>query len=239
MRMVTIMRYYIFLLSLFLPIQFAVLSTYSFANGEDPEETVTEEVAVEVEDLGPQIGPNPQRIYCADLWNSIYKSENAQINVTTKGQFDEIVVFTCPDCSLEDHYVKPFLHTEYRGLTGLERLHKCGFVQAEFKGARGIQTIVVPVPSVFPDPNRLECVSDWNAQYEEEQRNITVSTRGELDEIVVFTCEFCASESTFIKPLLENDAEGLTGMRRIKDCGFVEAVFVNTSGSKEIVKEVY
>ncbi len=100
-----------------------------------------EEIEVEVEEDG--IGPDPQRLYCVSYWNEYYKRmKKANIKVSSKGEFDEIIVFNCPDCSLEKHYVEPFLNTEIDGLTGLERIRECGFTQAVFKGSKGLREIV-------------------------------------------------------------------------------------------------
>ena len=121
------------LLVLFLSL--TVISTNSFANGDsDPNEVemmVKEEVIL----------PNPQREYCMLSWNKYYSENKIDIKVSTRGQYDEIVVFTCPDCSLEKHYVDPFLETETNGLTGAQRIKACGFLKAQFKGSKGLRVI--------------------------------------------------------------------------------------------------
>lgn len=88
-----------------------------------------------------KIGPNPQRMYCKQYWNSYYSERNIDINVTTRGKYDEVVVFSCPECSLEENYVEPFLKSETNGLTGEDRIRACGFIKAIFVGAKGIREI--------------------------------------------------------------------------------------------------
>ena len=116
---------------------FSICFTFSesFANGDSEPEPAETMVKEEV------ILPNPQREYCMLTWNKYYSDHNININVSTRGVHDEIVVFTCPDCSLEKHYVDPFLNTETNGLTGAERVKACGFVKAVFKGAKGLREI--------------------------------------------------------------------------------------------------
>lgn len=112
---------------------FAFTSTNSFANGTGaPEEA--KEMTGEV-----QVGPNPQRGYCVLYWNKYYSDNDIDISVSSRGLYDEVVVFTCPDCSLEEHYVEPFLNAEANGVTGVERIKACGFTKAIFKGAKGLR----------------------------------------------------------------------------------------------------
>jgi len=94
----------------------------------------------------PLVKPNALRTACAYLWDRHYKKEKVDLKVSTRGNYDETVVFTCPDCSLEEHFVDPFLNSEYQGKTGMDRIKECGFTQAVFKGARGLQEIVRQVP---------------------------------------------------------------------------------------------
>lgn len=94
----------------------------------------------------PEVQQNPQRLYCAALWNTYYEKEGFEIQVLTRGVHNEVVVFRCPDCSLEKEFVDPFLVSEYQGKTGMERIKECGFLVAIFKGGRGIQEIIKPVP---------------------------------------------------------------------------------------------
>ena len=120
------------------------ISSKSFANGGsyDEKDTVIDETqpTVKIEEE-PRIGPNPQRLYCVQYWNAYYSREKVDINVTAKGEYDEVVVFQCPDCSLEKHFVEPFLKTDTDGLTGFDRIKACGFVKALFKGSKGVRTI--------------------------------------------------------------------------------------------------
>lgn len=197
-------------------------------------ETVDEALEVEVIDIEPE----PQRLYCAQLWTGLYERQKAEINVTTRGEYDEIAIFSCPDCSLEEHFVKPFLETEYRGKTGLMRLSDCGFQQAVFKGGRGLQEIVVEVPQVFPDPNRIVCIDDWREHYEKDFPIVKISSRGEFNETIVFTCLYCASQKSFIAPFLLTVHDGKTAMERMSECGFKNVVFTNPSGTREVVREV-
>ena len=80
------------------------------------------------------------------MWNKYYEKEKAEIRVSTRGKYYETVVFTCPNCSLEEYFVNPFLNTEYQGKTGMDRIKECGFTQVVFRGGRGIQEIVRQVP---------------------------------------------------------------------------------------------
>lgn len=201
-----------------------------------PDQVETMEDALEVKE--DDIEPDPQRLYCAEQWTMLYKGQKADIEVTTRGQYNEIAVFTCPDCSLDEHYVKPFLESEYRGKTGLMRLHECGFTQAVFKGFRGTEAIVVDVPRVFPDPNRLICINDWSKDYQKNYPTIQISSRGELNEVIVFSCLNCPFQKSFIAPFLLTVSDGRTAMERMKECGFTEIVFTNPMGTREVVREV-
>lgn len=89
---------------------------------------------------------NPLRSICAIEWNAYYKSRNIEIEVSTRGADNESVVFTCNLCSLEDHFIEPFLYTEYEGKKGIDRVKECGFKQVVFRGGRGINEIVIDVP---------------------------------------------------------------------------------------------
>lgn len=85
---------------------------------------------------------NHQRIYCVEYWNEYYnKMKKADIEVSSRGNYDEVIVFNCPNCSLEEHYVEPFLNTEVDGLTGYDRIKQCGFTKAVFKGSKGLREI--------------------------------------------------------------------------------------------------
>ncbi len=94
----------------------------------------------------PEVKPNPMRGICEYTWNSYYQKERSEIRVSTRGERQETVIFTCPDCNLEDHFVNPFLNTEYQGRTGMDRIKECGFTKVVFKGGRGIEEIVRQVP---------------------------------------------------------------------------------------------
>lgn len=199
-------------------------------------ETVDVEEVLEVKE--PEIGPNPQRIYCAEQWTNLYKRQKADIRVTTRGQYNEIAVFDCPNCSLEEHFVTPFLESEYRGKTGMMRLYECGYTQAIFEGFRGTQDIVVEVPQVFPDPKRLPCAVEWSRQYKKQNSVVEVFSRGELNEAIVFSCYYCTSQKSFIAPFLLQEYRGKTAMQRMKSCGFTEVVFTDPKGRREITKKV-
>ncbi|MGI9534214.1 MAG: hypothetical protein ACR2NW_04635 [Thermodesulfobacteriota bacterium] len=115
---------------------FCLFNTSAMADADDsPEELQEADIKF------PTLGPNPQREYCMLYWNKYYKENMVDIKVTTEGRYDEIVVFTCPDCSLEEHYVEPFLNTNVDGKTGADKIKECGFVKAKFQGGKGIQEI--------------------------------------------------------------------------------------------------
>ena len=200
------------------------------------EETIEAEEVLEV--VEPEIGPNPQRLYCAEEWTEMYRRQKAEIKVTTRGEYNEVAVFDCPDCSLEENFVTPFLEEEYRGKTGMQRLSECGFKTAIFEGFRGTQDIVVEVPEVFPDPERVRCAVEWDKAYERYGSSVRVFTRGELDQIVVFSCYYCTSQKNFIAPFLLETHEGKTAMQRMLGCGFTEVLFTTPDGSKEVLKKV-
>ncbi len=88
------------------------------------------------EEQGAEI--NHQRRYCAMTWNKYYKDKKIDISVTVEGENEELVVFTCPFCGLEDNYVEPFINTQFEdGTTNADRLRRCGFVKVKFKGSFG------------------------------------------------------------------------------------------------------
>lgn len=179
-----------------------------------------------------------QRNFCAVRWTEQYRGRKADIEVRTRGAHNEVAVFYCPDCSLYDHFIRPYLESEYRGKTGMMRLSECGFRQAVFKGNRGTQEIVIDVQHVFPNPRRAVCVQDWSMRYQKKYPQVKVSSRGELDESIVFSCSGCTSQEGFILPFLETDHEGRTAMDKLRSCGFTEVVFTNASGTSEVVKQV-
>ncbi|MBI2487793.1 MAG: hypothetical protein HYW01_12795 [Deltaproteobacteria bacterium] len=184
------------------------------------------------------VKPNGLRSACAYIWGRYYKKEKIEIHVSTRGTYDETAVFTCPDCSLEEHFVNPFLNSEYQGKTGMDRLRECGFTQAAFKGGRGLLEIVKKVPKVKANPMRSTCADSWNTYYENKKSGINVSTRGEYQETVVFTCPKCNMGSQFVNSFLNTEHEGKTGMNSIKECGFAEVVFQGGGGMEEMVIEV-
>jgi hypothetical protein len=110
------------------------------------EESINETLTEKEEIIEPVVGSSAQRLYCADFWNVYYEKEKSEIKVSTRGLQNEVVVFRCPDCSLEEDFVEPFLNSEYQGETGMDRIKECGFVSAIFKGRRGMEGIVKQVP---------------------------------------------------------------------------------------------
>jgi hypothetical protein len=200
------------------------------------DESIDVEEVLEVKE--PEIEPDPQRLYCATEWTNLYRRQKTDIRVSTRGQHNEIAVFDCPDCSLEENFVKPFLESEYRGKTGMMRLYECGFKTAVFEGFRGTQDIVVEVAQVFPNPDRVRCAVEWNRQYKRDNSVVDVFTRGELDEIIVFSCYYCTSQKSFIAPFLLQTYQDKTAMQRMLRCGFTEVLFTNPEGTKEVTKMV-
>lgn len=239
------MRYFLATVLLLIPASATLgINSLSTAAAEDGRKPQVQEVAqaedieeaLEVEEV--EIEPDAQRMYCAHMWTNLYQKQKADITVTTRGEYNEIAVFKCPECSLEDHFVKPFLESEYRGKTGYMRLSECGFQQAVFEGGRGIQEIVVEVPQVFPDPARIACIDSWSKRYKKDSPLVEISARGEYDETIVFTCLYCASQKSFVAPFLLTVHEGKTAMERMRECGFKNVVFTNPSGTKEVVREI-
>lgn len=122
------------------------ITHHSYANGNiypDTEHFGEEDVSVpdKQTELKQGTKPDPQRLYCKKYWNSYYGEHNIDIKVSTRGEFDEVVVFNCPQCSLEEHFVDPFLDTVSDGYSGRERIQACGFEKAVFIGAKGIREI--------------------------------------------------------------------------------------------------
>jgi len=200
------------------------------------------ETAVSQDASGPEAEINfnadAQRNFCAVRWTEQYRGRKADIEVRTRGTHNEVAVFYCPDCSLYDNFVRPFLDSEYRGKTGMMRLSECGFQQAVFKGNRGTEEIVVDVQHVFPNPRRAVCAEDWSMRYQKKYPQVKVSSRGEFDESIVFSCSGCTSNEAFILPFLESDHDGITVMDKLRSCGFTEVVFTNASGTSEVVRQV-
>ena len=149
------MRKFYALPMLFLVVSFASSGIQSLSQDNyDPETETTaaerDRIRNEVLDLLEEdtssIKPNPQRQYCAYLWNDYYEKEGVEMKVLTRGPFDQVVVFKCPECSMEREVVEPFLNSQYQGKTGMDRTKECGFVAAIFKGGRGIEEIIRKVP---------------------------------------------------------------------------------------------
>ncbi len=93
-----------------------------------------------------EIKPHPKRLSCAELWNAYYEKEEYNIKVSTRGNYDEQVLFFCPTCTDEEHFIKPFTESEYQGMTGMDRIKSCGFDYAVFKGGKGVNEVIVEVP---------------------------------------------------------------------------------------------
>ncbi len=94
----------------------------------------------------PEVQPNPLRTICAMEWDAYYKREKVDIDVSTRGDKNEILVLSCQLCSLEENFIDPFLNSVYHGVTGMERIRRCGFKKVVFKGGAGINEIVREVP---------------------------------------------------------------------------------------------
>lgn len=93
-----------------------------------------------------KIKPHPKRHACAELWNAYYEKEDIDIKVSTRGNYEEQVLFFCSTCTDPEHFVKPFIESEYEGVTGMDRIKSCGYDFAVFKGGRGFNEVVVEVP---------------------------------------------------------------------------------------------
>jgi len=141
---------------------FCIIPSNSFADSDDFDYSVYEGNAEEVTIEFSNIGPNPQREYCIYTWNDYYDRHDIEIKVNSEGVYDEIIVFTCPDCSLEEHYVEPFLNSKVDGKTGADRIRECGFLHAKFQGSKGIQEIervlLTDVKSTNPNAPQVESV---------------------------------------------------------------------------------
>lgn len=118
-------------------------STMGVMNGHTVE---YKDIDGKVKLVFPKVSPNPLRYSCAEIWNSYYEKEGINIKVSTRGAYSESVVFFCPTCYNEKHFVKPFLESEYNGMTGMDRIKSCGFKYAVFRGGRGLNEVVVDVP---------------------------------------------------------------------------------------------
>ena len=134
---------------------FCIIPTISIADSDDFDYSVYQGNANQTKITFSNIGPNPQREYCIYTWNEYYDNHDIDIVVNSEGRFHEIIVFTCPDCSLEKHYVEPFLNSKSNGKTGADRIRECGFVHAKFQGSKGIQEVerilLTDVESVNPN----------------------------------------------------------------------------------------
>jgi len=92
-----------------------------------------------------KISPHPLRYSCAMIWNDYYEKEDINIRVRSRGNYDQAVEFFCPTCYNAEHFVKPFLMSEYQGMTGLDRIKSCGFEYIIFKGGRGVNEVIIDV----------------------------------------------------------------------------------------------
>ncbi len=223
---------------------FALSALFFLAILTGAPETLTgaPETVVSQDATGPEaevdFNAEAQRNFCAVRWTEQYRGRKADIEVRTGGTHNEVAVFYCPNCSLYDNFVRPFLDSEYRGKTGMMRLSECGFQKAIFKDNHGTEGIVVDVQHVFPNPRRAVCVEDWSMRYQKKYPQVKVSSRGEFDESIVFSCSGCTSNEAFILPFLESDHDGITVMDKLRSCGFTEVVFTNASGTSEVVRQV-
>ena len=242
------MRFFHFQVFLFLITALVFPGSFNQARAQDagvgqqidePDgEAMDAEEVLEVK-TAPELSPNPQRSYCAREWTEQYARQKAEIEVSTRGEYDEIVVFDCPSCSLEDHFVIPFLESEYRGKTGYMRLQECGFHKAVFEGFRGIHEISLDVPQVFPDPKRVRCIAEWNEKYQKLDTDMRVLARGDYNEQIVFMCALCANKESFVIPSLRTHHDARhTAMDTIRPCALKAVVLPHLTESKKIVKEV-
>lgn len=126
---------------------FALLVSIGFGKMAKAEAYTEKNTEIKVDaQKEPDIKPDPMRSICAYMWNKYYEKEKAEIRVSTRGKYHEDIVFNCPNCNLEEHFINPFLNTEYEGKTGMDRIKECGFTRVIFKGGRGIEEIVKRVP---------------------------------------------------------------------------------------------
>jgi len=92
-----------------------------------------------------KISPHPLRYSCAKRWNDYYEKENINIKVKSRGNYDQAVQFFCHTCNNAEHFVRPFLKSEYQGMTGFDRIKSCGFEYIIFKGGRGYNEVIIDV----------------------------------------------------------------------------------------------
>jgi len=92
-----------------------------------------------------KISPHPLRYSCAKRWNDYYEKENINIKVKSRGNYDQAVQFFCHTCNNAEHFVRPFLKSEYQGMTGFDRIKSCGFEYIIFKGGRGFNEVIIDV----------------------------------------------------------------------------------------------
>ena len=90
--------------------------------------------------------PDPMRYICALKWDQYYKSKGIEVDVSTRGRYNEVLVISCPMCSVKEHVVEPFLFTVSDGKTGMEKIKECGFKQVAFRGSLGMRELVYDVP---------------------------------------------------------------------------------------------
>ena len=197
---------------------FCLFNTDAMADADDSPEEI-QEADIEF----PTLGPNPQREYCMLYWNKHYKDNMIDIRVSTEGRYDEVVVFTCPGCSLEEHYVEPFLNTKIDGVSGAGKIKECGFTKAKFQGARGIQEIgrvlLTDVKSASQNALKagrpigpIDPVNRWGAVYGDDYPFETLDSVsapvGEVSEDIPFETEPLGDQETVEKPLGVREAEG-------------------------------
>lgn len=92
-------------------------------------------------------------------------------------------------------------------------------------------------PEVQPDPKRVVCAYKWNSYYAERGVEIQVTSRGKKNESIVFFCQSCDSQEHFVDPFIMGEYQGKTGLERIKECGFTQAIF-RGRGINEIIVPV-
>ena len=197
---------------------FCLFNTNAMADADDSPEEIQE-----ADIKFPTLGPNPQREYCMLYWNKYYKDNMIDMNVSTDGRYDEIVVFTCPDCSLEENYVEPFLNTKIDGVTGADKIRECGFIKAKFQGARGIQEIErvlltdvestnQDAPQVEPVIGPIDPVNRWGRVYGDDYPFETLDSVsapvGQVSEEIPFETEPLGDQEPVEKPLGVREAEG-------------------------------
>ena len=93
------------------------------------------------------------------------------------------------------------------------------------------------VPEVQSDPKRAVCAYKWNSYYAEKNIEIQVTARGKKNESIVFFCHNCSSQEHFVDLFIKGEYQGKTGLERIKECGFTQAIF-RGRGINEVIVPV-